>query len=102
VIGYALYLAQIGNKHPDSKPLKGYKGAGVLEMVEDFDTDTYRTVYTIKFDDAVYVLHAFQKKSKKGILTPKHTLDLIAERLRRAARVYDEEFGETRRKGRKP
>ncbi len=63
-IGHALYLAQMGGKHLDSKPLKGFGGAGVLEVVDDFDGDTYRTVYTVKMADAVYVLHAFQKKSK--------------------------------------
>ncbi|MDX9974474.1 MAG: type II toxin-antitoxin system RelE/ParE family toxin, partial [FCB group bacterium] len=66
-IGYALYLAQNGAKHPDAKPLIGFSGAGVLEMVENHDGDTYRAVYTVRFKDAVYVLHAFQKKSKKGI-----------------------------------
>ena len=101
VMGYALYLAQIGGKHPDAKPLKGHKGAGVLEVVEDFDTDTYRTVYTVKLGSAVYVLHAFQKKSTKGIETPKHTLDLIDERLRQARRLHQEEFGSKQEKGRK-
>src|ERR1700740_336976 len=69
--GFALYLAQCGGKHPDAKPLKGFSGAGVLEIVEDFSGDTYRAVYTVRFADAVYVLHVFQKKSKKGIATPK-------------------------------
>lgn len=101
VMGYALYLAQIGGKHPDAKPLKGHKGAGVLEVVEDFDTDTYRTVYTVRFRNAVYILHAFQKKSTKGIETPKHTLDLIEERLRHAQRLHDEEFGSNTRGGKK-
>jgi phage-related protein len=78
VVGYALYLAQVGGKHPDAKPLKGHRGAGVLEVVEDFDTDTYRTVYTVRLGNALYVLHAFQKKSTRGIETPKHTLDLAA------------------------
>ena len=64
VVGYALYIAQCGDKHPSVKPLKGFKGAGVVEVVEDFDGDTYRAVYTIKFADVVYVLHSFQKKSK--------------------------------------
>ncbi len=61
-IGFALYRAQLGSKHPDAKPLKGFKGSGVLEVVEDFDGDTYRAVYTVKFEGVVYVLHAFQKK----------------------------------------
>ena len=84
IIGHALFIAQLGRKHEDAKPLRGYGGAGVLELVEDFDGDTYRAVYTVKFTDAVYVLHVFQKKSKKGIETPQKDLDLIKERLRRA------------------
>jgi phage-related protein len=84
VMGYALYLAQTGGKHPDAKPLKGFKGAGVLEIVEDFDGDTYRAIYTVKFSDIVFVLHAFQKKSKHGIATPKQDIDLIHQRLRTA------------------
>ncbi len=82
--GYALDLAQNGEKHSASKPLKGYKGAGVLEVVENDNGDTYRAVYTVKFYNAVYVLHCFQKKSKKGIATPKADLDLIKERLKAA------------------
>ena len=84
VIGHALFIAQLGGKHEDAKPLRGFGGAGVLELVEDFDRDAYRAVYTVKFADAVYVLHAFQKKSKKGIKTLQKDLDLIKERLRRA------------------
>ena len=82
VVGFALWLAQTGDKHPNAKPLRGFGGAGVLEIVEDRDGDTYRTVYTLTLPDAVYVLHAFQKKSKHGIATPKRELDLI-----RAAQV---------------
>jgi phage-related protein len=63
-IGFALYLAQSGEKHRDAKPLKGFGGASVLEIVEDFETDTYRAVYTVRLRSGVYVLHAFQKKSK--------------------------------------
>ena len=66
-LGYALLLAQLGEKHDDTKPLKGFKGAGVLEVVDNFDGDTYRAVYTVRFESAVYVLHVFQKKSKSGI-----------------------------------
>jgi phage-related protein len=66
-VGYALYLAQCGERHPSVKPLKGFKGTEVLEVVEDFDGDTYRAVYTIRLAGVVYVLHAFQKKSKKEI-----------------------------------
>jgi phage-related protein len=84
MVGYALYLAQMGEKHPNAKPLRGFGGAGVLEVVSDFRGNTYRAVYTVKFEDAVYVLHAFQKKSKRGIETPKHEIDMVRTRLRRA------------------
>ena len=80
--GVALFMAQTGGKHPDAKPLKGFGGAGVLEVVEDFDGDTYRAVYTIRFADAVYVLHVFQKKSKAGIATPQAEIDKIKMRLK--------------------
>jgi phage-related protein len=89
MIGFALYRSQLGKKHPDAKPLKGFKGAGVLEIVEDFDGDTYRAVYTVKFEGIVYVLHAFQKKSKHGIATPKQDMDLIEARLKRAKEHYE-------------
>jgi phage-related protein len=72
------------------KPLKGFKGSGVLEVVEDFDGDTYRTVYTVKFAEIVYVLHAFQKKSKHGIATAKQDVNLIEARLKRARDHYEE------------
>ena len=81
VMGYALYQAQLGLKAPSAKPLRGFSSAGVLEIVEDHESDTYRAVYTVKFSDLVYVLHAFQKKSKKGIATPKPDVDLIKRRL---------------------
>lgn len=90
VVGYGLYLAQCGEKHPDAKPLKGFGGASVLEMMDDHDGDTYRAVYTVKFAGVVYVLHAFQKKAKKGIATPKPDIALIRERLKRATEDYDE------------
>lgn len=89
-VGGALWEAQVGGKAPFAKPLKGYGDAGVLEVVDDFDGDTYRAVYTVKFANAVYVLHAFQKKSKHGAATPKPDLDLIDRRLKRA----NEEFKE--------
>jgi phage-related protein len=88
VMGYALYLAQTGAKHPTAKPLKGFGGAKVLEVVEDYQKDTYRAVYTVKFSDVVYVLHAFQKKSKKGAATPKPDMDLIKRRLQDAAEYH--------------
>ena len=84
VMGYALHLAQAGGKHDAAKPLSGFGGAGVLEVVEDHDGDTYRAVYTVKFADRVYVLHAFQKKAKKGIKTPKKDIDLVRDRLKLA------------------
>jgi phage-related protein len=87
-MGYALYQAQLGRKAPSAKPLAGFGGAGVLEIVEDFQTNTYRAVYTVKFARLVYVLHAFQKKSKKGIATPKPEVDLIKRRLRFAEQDY--------------
>jgi phage-related protein len=83
-IGYALYFAQRGDKHPAAKPLKGFHGAGVLEVVEDHQGNTYRAVYTVRFADVVYVLHAFQKKSKKGIATPQPAIELIRNRLKLA------------------
>ena len=81
-IGYALYVAQIRDKHPKAKPLKGF--SGVMEIRSDYASDTYRAVYTTKIGDAIYVLHAFQKKSKRGIRTPKKEIDLIKRRLRMA------------------
>lgn len=84
VFGFALHLAQNGKKHDQAKPLKGFGGAGVLEVVEDYQGDTFRAVYTVKIADAVYVLHCFQKKSKQGIETPKHEMDLIRGRLKAA------------------
>lgn len=87
-MGYALFQAQLGRKAPSAKPLAGFGGAGVLEITEDYRTNTYRAVYTVKFAELVYVLHVFQKKSKKGIATPKSDLDLIKKRLRSAERDY--------------
>ena len=84
IFGYALYLAQIGKKHEDAKPLKGFGSANVLEVIEDWQGDSYRAVYTVRFTTAVFVLHVFQKKAKKGIETPKHEIDLIRERLKAA------------------
>jgi phage-related protein len=87
-VGYALYIAQKGDRHPDAKALKGFGGAGVLEVVEDHDGSSYRAVYTVRFAGAVYVLHVFQKKSKKGIKTPKSEIELIRKRLARAEGHY--------------
>jgi phage-related protein len=87
-MGFALYQAQLGRKPATAKPLGGFGGAGVLEIVDDFQTDTYRAVYTVKFGELIYVLHAFQKKSKRGISTPKAELDLIKSRLKLAEVDY--------------
>ena len=89
-VGGALWDAQLGLKAPFAKPMKGFGGASVLEIRDDFDRDTYRTVYTVRFTRAVYVLHAFQKKSKHGIATPKAELDLIEQRLRHAKEDYEQ------------
>jgi phage-related protein len=83
-IGYALYVVQLGGKHADAKPLHGFGGAAILEIIEDHAGDTYRAVYTVRFAGRIYVLHAFQKKSKTGIKTPKHEIELIRSRLKRA------------------
>jgi phage-related protein len=90
VMGYALYLAQVGSKHPDAKPLRGFRGAGVLEVVDDFDGDTYRAVYTVKLQGVVFALHVFQKKSKKGKKTPQQDLELVRRRFRRAEEIHAE------------
>ena len=82
-IGFALYVAQQGGKHFSAKPLRGFSGAGVVEIVDNFRGDTYRAVYTVRFSGRIYVLHVFQKKSKTGIKTPKAEIDLIHERLKR-------------------
>jgi phage-related protein len=85
--GFALSLAQAGDKHDSAKVLKGFGGAGVIEVVEDDAGGTYRAVYTVKFAEAVFVLHCFQKKSKRGIATPKEDMDIINARLK-IAEVY--------------
>lgn len=81
MFGVAIFYAQKGSKHPSATPMKGFKGAGVLEIIEDSDTDTYRCVYTVKLGKKIYILHAFKKKSKKGIATPRADIGLIASRL---------------------
>jgi phage-related protein len=92
VFGYAILVAQTGEKYDDAKSLKGFGGAGVLEVVEDYDKSTYRAVYTVKFEGVVYVLHAFQKKSKKGKATPKADMELIKQRLKIAEEHYGEHY----------
>ena len=89
VMGYVLHLAQCGEKAANTKPLSGFKGASVLEITDDFDGNTYRAVYTVKFQEHVYVLHVFQKKSKKGITTPKSHIQLIKQRLKKAKEHHD-------------
>ena len=88
VIGYALYQAQLGRKSPIAKPLTGFGGASVLELIDDYQGGTYRAVYSVKFAEILYVLHAFQKKSKKGKATPKPDIDLVKQRLRMAEDDY--------------
>ena len=93
-IGYAVYFAQIGKRHSSAKVLKGFGGAGVLEVVEDDIGGTYRAVYTVKFAEVVYMLHIFQKKSTHGIATPKHEMELIKNRLQMAQAHYQEHHHE--------
>jgi phage-related protein len=88
--GHALNFAQRGDRHDAAKVLKGFGGAGVLEIIEDGRGGTYRAVYTIKFKEAVFVLHVFQKKSKHGIATPKPDMDIIRERLKLAGQLVKE------------
>lgn len=87
-VGYALFAAQQGEKHDDAKVLKGFGDAGVLEVIARHHGDTFRAVYTVRLADVVYVLHVFQKKSKRGIATPKKELDLIRERLKLAEQEH--------------
>jgi len=89
-MGYALYVAQRGGKHSDTKALTGFAGAGVLEVIRNFCGDTFRAVYTVRFARAVFVLHAFQKKSKIGSETPRRDKELIKQRLREAERIVRE------------
>jgi phage-related protein len=96
-VGYALYEAQMGSKGRTAKPLSGFRSAGVVEIVKDFNTDTYRAVYTVKFGSLIYVLHAFQKKSKQGIATPKSDIALIKARLKLAEEDYKFRLAEDRK-----
>ena len=95
-IGNALGVAQFSGGAPTAKPWKGV-GPGVLEIVESHDCNAYRAVYTVRFQEEVYVLHAFQKKSPSGIRTAKKDVDLVAQRLRAAQRDYEEQYGKTKR-----
>jgi phage-related protein len=89
-IGYALYVAQQGRKHQAAQVLTGFGGAAVVEIIEDYRGDTFRAVYTVRFAGAVYVLHAFQKKSKAGRETPRRDMELIRQRLREAEQIAKE------------
>ena len=95
--GVALFAAQRGETPPMAKPLKGFGGAGVLELIDDDRSGTYRAVYTVRFSTAIYVLHVFQKKSKRGIGTPAHEIDVIRERLKRAEAIHVERTKERMR-----
>lgn len=88
LFGFALGLGQNGRKHLKAKPMKGFGGAGVLEVVEDHEGNTYRAIYTVRFEKAVYSLHVFQKKSKRGRATPQQEIELIKERLKQAEAHY--------------
>ena len=90
IVGYALYLAQMGLQHTNVKPLTGFGGRGVLEVVEDDVGGTYRAVYTVKFKESVYILHAFQKKSKKGRETPREEMAIVYKRLKIAEHEHKE------------
>lgn len=94
-MGNALGLAQFGGMHPSAKPWKG-QGSGVFELVENHDGDTYRAVYAVRFKEVVYVLHAFQKKSPKGIKTAQVDVDLVARRLRIAQQDYEARYGKAK------
>ena len=89
-IGYALYVAQCGGKHRDAKVLTGFDGAGVVEIVKDHRGDTFRAVYTLRYAEAVYILHVFQKKSKSGRATPRRDMELIQQRMREAEQIAKE------------
>lgn len=89
--GFELFLAQTGQHPPSAKPLKSF-GSGVIELIENFDGDTYRAIYTVRFETAVYVLHSFKKKSKGGIKTPKGDIAMVRTRLRDAAADNDEKL----------
>jgi len=88
-VGYALWIAQTGHQHPHAKALTGFRDASVIEIIEDWQGDTYRAVYTVRFPEAVYVLHVFQKKSRRGAATPKPDRALIQKRLRDATQLHE-------------
>jgi len=96
-VGFTLFLAQTGDKAINAVPLVGFGGANVLEVVIDYDKDTFRAVYTVKFSEAVYVLHTFQKKSKRRAATPKPDINLIRERLKAAEAHYKATYGRAKK-----
>ncbi len=98
MMGFAINDAQNGGEHPRAKALKGFGGRSVLEVFDDHDGNTYRAVYTVRFAGAIYVLHAFQKKSRKGIETPKREIEIVKARLKLAEAHYRENFGPGDRK----
>lgn len=98
-MGHALFIAQEGSKHKDAKPLKGFGSAKVLEIVIGDGSGTYRTMYTVQYEEVVFVLHAFQKKSKTGIETPRQNMDLVEQRLKKAQEEYRSRFSTQRKKG---
>jgi phage-related protein len=100
-VGFALHLAQTGEMAFHATPMMGFGGAKVIEVVVDSHGDTYRAVYTVKFAKAVYVLHVFQKKSKRGIATPRPDMSLIHERLRTAETHYKQTYGDVEQRGRR-
>lgn len=93
LFAYALEVAVAGGQHEDAKSLTGFHGRTVVEVVGDYRGDTFREVYTVRFEEAIYVLHVFQKKSKKGIATPKEDLELIKKRLKWAEALHKEVYG---------
>lgn len=98
LFSYALDVALKGGQHEDAKPLNGFHGRSVIEVVRDHRGDTFREVYTIRFEEVIYVLHIFQKKSKKGIATPKEDMELIKQRLKWAEVLYKEQYGKKKSK----
>jgi phage-related protein len=93
IMGYAINDAQNSDEHPRAKALKGFGGRSVLEVIDDEDGNTYRAVYTVRFAGVIYVLHAFQKKSKRGIATPKRDIEIIRTRLKLAEMHYQANYG---------
>lgn len=100
-MSHALYIAQQGDKHKDAKPLKGFGGATVLEVVQNDGNGTYRTMYTVQFQEVIYVLHAFQKKSTTGIKTPKQDMGLVKKWLVMAQQMHKEWLAQQKKRGNK-